>query len=96
MRSSLHNSALVASNQGHGLGRDTVSFAIDLARWMGQQAACRYVILDAQPDLEEWYGRIGFTRNELQQERRILDALSHRRDPNRIAVSMRYDLRQAA
>jgi GNAT superfamily N-acetyltransferase len=82
--------------QGRGIGHDAVSFTIDLAQWLGRQAGCRYVILDAQPDLEGWYGRIGFTRNLLQQERRILDAVSHRRDPERIAVSMRYDLRRAA
>jgi GNAT superfamily N-acetyltransferase len=82
--------------QGLGLGGDAVSFAIALARWNSAHVGCRYLILDAQPDLESWYGRMGFMRNELQQERRILDAITHSRDPERITVSMRYDLRKAA
>jgi GNAT superfamily N-acetyltransferase len=81
--------------QGHGVGRDAVGFALDLARTIGERIACRYVILDAQPELEPWYQALGFVRNLLQQERRILDAISHRRDPDRIPVSMRYDLRRA-
>jgi GNAT superfamily N-acetyltransferase len=83
------------SFQGRGLGGNLVGFAIDLARSVGVDIACRYVILDAQPDLEPWYSDLGFVRNRLQQERRILDAISHHRDPDQVAISMRYDLRRA-
>ena len=65
--------------QGRGLGSDAVAFVIDLARSSSKSFGCRYVILDAQPDLEPWYVELGFVRNRLQQERRIVDAISHGR-----------------
>jgi GNAT superfamily N-acetyltransferase len=82
--------------QGRGLGGDVVAFVIELARSSSKSFGCRYVVLDAQPELEPWYVELGFVRNHLQQERRVMDAISHRRDPETIAVSMRYDLRRAS
>lgn len=81
--------------QGAGLGRWAVGYVVDFANELGGHIGCRYVTLDAQAELEAWYAGQGFVRNQLQQERRILDAVTHRRDPERIAVSMRYDLREA-
>jgi len=78
--------------QGAGLGRWAVSLAIQLAYDVGQHVGCRYVTLDAQPDLESWYGAQGFVRNELHQQQRKDDAVLHRRDPERIPISMRFDL----
>jgi GNAT superfamily N-acetyltransferase len=82
--------------QGLGLGTRALAFVIDVAREVGKRVGCRYVTLDSQPDLEEWYRDRGFVRNELHQQQRSADALLHQRDPDRIAVSMRYDLRKAA
>jgi hypothetical protein len=73
-----------------------VAFVIELARTSSQSFGCRYVILDAQPELEPWYSELGFVRNQLQQERRIVDAISHGRAPERLAVSMRYDIQEHA
>jgi len=84
------------SFQGGGLGRFAVDWTLELARVVAADVACRYVILDAQPDLVPWYERQGFVPNKLAQKRRIADALQHGRDPGRIAVSMRFDLRGIA
>jgi GNAT superfamily N-acetyltransferase len=81
--------------QGLGMGTDVVAFVVRLAWRVGEQVGCRYVTLDAQPDLVPWYARQGFIRNELFQQWRREDAIRHRRDPERIAISMRYDLRRA-
>lgn len=78
------------SFQDRGLGSHAVFFARELA----EAAGCRYVTVDAKPDLASWYGRLGFRRNRLHQEERIKEAAAHRRDPEKIAVSMRYDLHE--
>jgi GNAT superfamily N-acetyltransferase len=82
------------SFQGQGVGGDAVAFVIGLAQSSSWNFGCRYVILDAQPELAPWYSELGFVRNRLQQERRISDAIAHGRDPKRVAISMRYDLRR--
>jgi hypothetical protein len=84
------------SFQGSGLGESAVRWTLGVAKLVGETVACRYVILDAQPDLVPWYERQGFVPNKLAQKRRIADALQHGRDPGRIAVSMRFDLRGIA
>lgn len=68
---------------------------IALARKTAKEIGCRYVTLDSQPDLVAWYEFHGFRTNYLRQAERILDALMHGREPERIAVSMRFDLREA-
>jgi GNAT superfamily N-acetyltransferase len=82
--------------QGSGLGRWAVGFAVDLARELSTHVGCRYVTLDAQPELETWYSAQGFHRNKLHHEQRLEDARLHGRDPAAVAVSMRFDLREAA
>lgn len=81
------------SFQGHGLGRTAISFAITSAATIGRRIGCRYLTLDSQPDLTAWYAGQGFVKNLLNQEQRVSDAIKHRRDPARIPVSMRFDLR---
>jgi GNAT superfamily N-acetyltransferase len=80
--------------QGLGLGRWMVGFVVDFAAELGLRVGCRYVTLDAQPDLESWYGAQGFRRNQLRQQQRVDEAVRHRRDPEMTAVSMRYDIRE--
>lgn len=82
--------------QGQGLGRWAIGFVIDFANELSDRLACRYVTLDAQPELESWYSGQGFKRNQLHQQQRLQDAINHHRDPAAVAVSMRYDLREAA
>ena len=79
--------------QGVGIGQAVVSAVYAIARQVGERVACRYVTLDAQPDLVAWYEAQGFVRNRLRQQERIDDAIRHRRDPAVIPVSMRFDLR---
>jgi GNAT superfamily N-acetyltransferase len=81
------------SFQGRGIGGRVVDFVVQLARRYSANVACRYVTVDAKPDLVGWYDQLGFLRNRLQQERRIQEARTHRRDPEGIAVSMRFDLK---
>ena len=81
--------------QHRGIGRRLLADVIGLARKVASEIGCRYVTLDAQPDLVAWYERRGFKPNYLRQTERILDALTHGREPERIAVSMRFDLREA-
>lgn len=78
--------------QGQGIGTAVVGFALQLAEEVRERVACRYVTLDAQPDLLDWYGRLGFRQNRLRQQERVEDAVRHERDPGQIPVSMRFDL----
>jgi GNAT superfamily N-acetyltransferase len=79
--------------QGGGLGTEIVVFGMSLAKSVGRRLACRYLTLDAQPDLVGWYEARGFVRNHLRQAERLEDALRHGRDPAHTPVSMRFDLR---
>lgn len=78
--------------QGMGLGRKVVADVVVLARDVAERVGCRYMTLDAQTDVVPWYERLSFKRNRLRQNRRVEDALAHGRDPDSIAVSMRYNL----
>jgi GNAT superfamily N-acetyltransferase len=84
------------SFQGQGVGNRAVGFVVLLARSVSERIGCRYVVLDSQPDLVDWYARLGFVRNRKWQEERIKEAVKHGRDPALIPVSMRLDLREMA
>jgi GNAT superfamily N-acetyltransferase len=79
--------------QGMGLGIAAVRFAVRLAQRVGDVVGCRYLTIDAQPDLVSWYKKQGFKQNDLRQSQRIAEAIQHGRDPAVLAVSMRFDLR---
>ncbi|HEX5723913.1 MAG TPA: hypothetical protein VFX98_00530 [Longimicrobiaceae bacterium] len=78
----------------YGFGRYVVGDIATLAREAGDPLGCRYLTLDAQPELVAWYERQGFVRNRLRQRERRKEAAVHGRDPDAIAVSMRFDLRE--
>jgi GNAT superfamily N-acetyltransferase len=80
--------------QGSGLGQWAVGFVVDFANELGLRVGCRYVTLDAQPDLVAWYVAQGFRRNLLHQQQRMDEAILHGRDPTVAPVSMRYDIRE--
>lgn len=80
------------SFQGHGYGAMAVATMIALAIELSRYAGCRYVTLDAKPDLVEWYRGLGFEVNRLKQKQRIAAAAG--RNPDEIPVSMRFDLRE--
>lgn len=77
--------------QGRGVARVVIADMISLARVLSRRAGCRYLTLDAQPDLTRWYEDRGFRINKAEQKQRI-DAAAGRRDPSEVAVSMRFDL----
>ncbi|HEX6370629.1 MAG TPA: GNAT family N-acetyltransferase [Longimicrobium sp.] len=78
--------------QGRGYGSFAVASVIALAIELSQRAGCRYVTLDAKPNLVEWYQSLGFEINQLKQKQRIAAAAD--RNPDEIPVSMRFDLRE--
>ena len=78
--------------QRMGIGKIVVADVIRMARREADYIGCRYVTLDAQRDLVDWYEHQGFGHNKLRQERREQDAVAHGRDATAVAVSMRYDL----
>ncbi|HEX8245443.1 MAG TPA: GNAT family N-acetyltransferase [Longimicrobium sp.] len=80
--------------QGRGIGRLVVADTIAVGARLATRVGCRYVTLDAQPDLVTWYEGQGFRRNQLRQDQRARDAVLHQRNPEKIAVSMRFDLRE--
>jgi GNAT superfamily N-acetyltransferase len=80
------------TRSGRGLGTLIIYDVVNFALEMSQRVGCRYVTLDAQPDLVEWYQRLGFKINRVIQKQRIEAAGT--RDPAEIPVSMRFDLRE--
>jgi ribosomal protein S18 acetylase RimI-like enzyme len=80
--------------QGRGLGALIVADVIGLAREISVRIGCRYVTLDAHPEVVDWYEKaLEFKRNKLRQKLRLLEA-SGRRDPSTLAISMRFDIRE--
>jgi GNAT superfamily N-acetyltransferase len=79
--------------QGLGLGREVIADVIALARDAATRYGCRYLTLDAQPDLVAWYKGHGFVINKLQQKQKI-EAAAGRAGPEPLTVSMRFDLRE--
>jgi GNAT superfamily N-acetyltransferase len=78
--------------QGKGLGRMVVAAVIELATAVSALVACRYVVLDARPELVGWYERQGFVINKVEQRAR--EEAAARRGGSSIPVSMRFDLRE--
>lgn len=78
--------------QHRGIGLTVVGDVIMLALDEAQRVGCRYVTLDAQPDLVGWYEGQGFEINRLIQNQRIAAAAG--RSADEIPVSMRFDLRE--
>lgn len=80
---------------GHGLGRLLIGFAVEYAREMRKLAGCRFVTLDAEPDLVGWYESMGFRGNLEEQAFRERRALETGRETASLPVSLRFDLRSA-
>lgn len=78
--------------QGQGIASSIIVQVIKLALDEAQRVGCRYVTLDAHPDLVGWYQSLGFEINKAMQKQRISAAAG--RDPSEIPVSMRFDLRE--
>ncbi|HEU0012214.1 MAG TPA: GNAT family N-acetyltransferase [Longimicrobium sp.] len=80
------------SFQGRGLGRGIVQDVVGLAQGFTDTVGCRFVSLDAQPDLVAWYEAQGFRINKVMQKRRVEAAA--RRGSVDPPVSMRFDIRR--
>lgn len=81
-----------AAYQNQGLGRIVVKDMIELAIRLSARVGCRYVAVDARPELVAWYERQGFVVNKVEQRARE-EAAAHR-GATTIPVSMRFDLRE--
>lgn len=77
--------------QGRGLANVVIADVISLARILSRRAGCRYLTLDAKPDLTGWYETRGFRINKIEQKQRI-EAMAGERPLEELAVSMRFDL----
>lgn len=80
---------------GQGLGRYLLGFVVQLAIQFRGVIGCRYVTLDAEPHLIGWYESQGFKRNLEEQRFRAALAEARNRAVDELAVSMRFDLRDA-
>jgi GNAT superfamily N-acetyltransferase len=80
---------------GVGLGRLLVAYVIEYVRQASLGIGCRYVTVDARPELEAWYAAQGFVRNKVVNKRKLEHALAAGRDERGIPISMRYDLLEA-
>jgi GNAT superfamily N-acetyltransferase len=78
---------------GHGLGKLMTGYVIEYARTLRTVIGCRYVTLDAEPDLVAWYEAQGFIRNQQEQAFRERLAEEAGRPSDRLPCSMRFDLR---
>lgn len=74
-----------------GLGAYVVAGVLAHALDGSRQFGCRYLNLDAQPDLVAWYESQGFRINKIKQKERM-QAAAGRRDLADLPVSMRFDL----
>jgi GNAT superfamily N-acetyltransferase len=81
--------------QGQGLGLEVLADVVHLAREAAERYGCRYVSLDAHPELVPWYEQHGFVINKLAQKQRT-EATAGKVDPASLSVSMRLDLRPPA
>jgi GNAT superfamily N-acetyltransferase len=81
-----------AAYQSEGLGRTVVRDMTALAIKLSTQVGCRYVAVDARPELVAWYEQQGFVVNKVEQRARE-EAAAHR-GASPIPVSMRFDLRE--
>jgi GNAT superfamily N-acetyltransferase len=78
---------------GHGLGRFMIAYAVGYARRVRTVIGCRFVTLDAEPELIDWYESLGFRTNREAQVYRERLAAESGRDIEQLPVSMRFDLR---
>ncbi|HEU0302017.1 MAG TPA: GNAT family N-acetyltransferase [Longimicrobium sp.] len=78
--------------QGIGLGGQVLEDLVALAREGSKRHGCRYLTLDAQPDLVGWYQEQGFVINRVAQKQRVEAAIASGRPVEELAVSMRFDL----
>lgn len=71
------------NHSGQGIGQSLISFGINKAKALGKEVGCRFVTLDAKPDLVSWYeDKSGFIKNEKQRKK------------EGSPISMRIDLQQ--
>jgi GNAT superfamily N-acetyltransferase len=78
--------------QGRRLGTVIIADMIALARVVSRRMGCRYLVLDAQPEVVGWYEARGFRINKAEQKQRMDAAVIANRPLDEIAVSMRFDL----
>lgn len=84
--------AVSESLEGQGLGKALVALGVGIALEVRRQVGCRYVTVDAKPDLVEWYADQEFKRNKIDRKEKEERAREHGLDIDEMPVSMRMDL----
>jgi GNAT superfamily N-acetyltransferase len=80
--------------QGFRLGKYLVGLAIKRAIQLSNEVGCRYLTVDARPDVVSFYQDQGFVKNKVEQRRRRKLARKRDRDLDQLSVSMRFDIRE--
>jgi GNAT superfamily N-acetyltransferase len=75
-----------------GIGQSMVALAAALALRLSQQIGCRYLTVDAKPDVVEWYRKQEFKVNNEVRKAREQRAYARGIPLDRLPVSMRIDL----
>lgn len=78
--------------QGRGIGKSMVAFAAHTALRLQNQVGCRYLTVDAKPDVVDWYGAQEFKINKIAKKERLELAQMRNVDPDSLPISMRQDL----
>ncbi len=75
--------------QGQGVGKYLVQIVVGLAREQARVVGCRFVTLDALPERESFYEKLGFKKNKL-----VHKDYKKIREQDMENTSMRFDIRE--
>lgn len=78
--------------EGRGIGRAIVALGAALALRLSHQIGCRYLTVDAKPDVVDWYRSQEFKVNNEVRKERERRAQARNTSVDQLPVSMRLDL----
>lgn len=78
--------------EGQGVGKHLVALAAGLGLDLRQRVGCRYLTVDAEPDLTDWYEKQEFRTNRLVQKELEERAAVRQVSVAELPRSMRLDL----
>lgn len=76
-----------------GIGKQLVVLSVAIALKLRSHVGCRYLSVDAKPDVTEWYQRQEFKINRIARKEREENARVRGIDVEELPVSLRLDLR---
>jgi GNAT superfamily N-acetyltransferase len=78
--------------KGRGIGKSMVAFGAHIALRLQKDVGCRYLTVDAKPDVVDWYRSQEFNINKIAKKDRLALAQVRNVDPDSLPISMRQDL----